>query len=65
LLNTPQKRDSSATYIERSDLVYKADTLCVLEDTALKAELIRMHYDDPLTSHFSANKTTKLISYKY
>jgi hypothetical protein len=65
LLNTPQKRDGSATYVERGDLVYKADALCVLEDAALRAELIRMHHDDPLASYFGANKTTKLISYKY
>jgi len=65
LLNSPSKRDCSAAYEKRNGLVYKADALCVLNDSALRMELMRMHHDDPLTGHDGANKTTKLIGCKY
>ena len=65
MLNTLRKRDGSATYVERGDLVYKVNTLYILEDVALRVELIRMHYDDPLAGYFGTSKTTKLISRKY
>ena len=52
-------------YKIRDSLVYKADTLYILEDLAIRLELIRMHYNNPLASHFVANKTLDLIRRKY
>lgn len=65
LLNNPRKRNGSATYEKRNGLVYKADALCVPDDSALRIELMRMHHDDPLAGHYGANKTAKLIGRKY
>ena len=65
LLDTPRGRRGSDAYTKRDGLVYKADALCVPEDEALRAELMRMHHDDPLAGHFAANKTLNLICRKY
>jgi hypothetical protein len=37
----------------------------MLEDNALRAEIIRVHYDDPLAGHFGPTKISALILCKY
>ena len=49
----------------RDSLVYKADAFYILEDLALRLELIRIHYDNPLVGYFVANKMLNLLRRKY
>ena len=37
----------------------------MLADSAVRAELIRLHYDDPLASYFGRDKTELLLKRKY
>jgi hypothetical protein len=49
----------------RDGLLYKADALCVPEDGALRAELLRIHYDDLIAGHFGPAKTVACLARKY
>jgi hypothetical protein len=49
----------------RDGLLYKADALVVPKDAALRAELLRIHYNDLMLGHFSPAKTITLLARKY
>jgi hypothetical protein len=49
----------------RNSLLYKADALCVPEDSTLRAELLRIYYDDLMSGHFGPIKTVACLTRKY
>ena len=44
--------------------MYK-NMLYVFEETFVREELLRRHYNDSLTRHFDIDKTLKLMTRKY
>nr|OQO05599.1 hypothetical protein B0A51_18108 [Rachicladosporium sp. CCFEE 5018] len=50
---------------EANGLWYYNDALYVPEDSAMRAELMRIHHDDELAGHFGRDKTEKLLRRKY
>jgi hypothetical protein len=52
-------------YTLKDDLLYKGDALYVPDDAAVKAQLLRIHYNDPLASYFGQAKVKELLSRKY
>jgi hypothetical protein len=65
LLDEKRRRNASSSYEMRNGLLYKADALVVPKDAALRAELLRIHYDDPMSGHFGPAKTIALLARKY
>jgi hypothetical protein len=49
----------------KDDMLYKGKALYVPRDSAVCAQVMRMHYDDALTGYFGRAKTLELISRKY
>jgi hypothetical protein len=49
----------------RNSLLYKADALCVPEDSALRAELLRIHYNDLMAGYFGPVKMVAYLARKY
>jgi hypothetical protein len=47
------------------DLWYYRNALYVLDDSATRAQLMRVHHDDELAGHFGRNKTEQLLRRKY
>lgn len=49
----------------KENLVLFKDRIYVLNEIALKHELLRLYYDDPLTGHFGIDYTTELLRRKF
>jgi hypothetical protein len=68
-LDSLRKRSSDAgeegAWRKEGDLWYYRDALYVPLDSATHAELLRIHHDDELASHFGRNKTEELLRRKY
>jgi hypothetical protein len=60
-----RRRNAAVTYRRINGLLYKGPALVVLEDSALRMEIICMHHDDPLIGHFTLAKCKDLIIRKY
>jgi hypothetical protein len=52
-------------YIIIDGLLYKGKALIVLEDSALRIEIIRIYHNNPLIGHFSVTRCIDLIIRKY
>ena len=52
-------------WTEKNGLWYFNDALYVPDDSATRAELMRIHHDDELAGHFGREKTEKLLRRKY
>ena len=50
---------------KEGDMWYYRDALYVPLNSATQAELLRIHHDDELASHFGRNKTEELLCQKY
>lgn len=50
---------------QENGLWYCKEALYVPDDSALRAQLMRVHYDDELASHFGRDKTEALLRRKY
>ena len=50
---------------KEGDMWYYRDALYVPLDSATQVELLRIHHNDELASHFSRNKTEELLRRKY
>ena len=58
------KRDSSGTALQTVDkegLLRWRDRVYVLNNSALRIEILRLYHDDPLIRHFGTNKTMDFI----
>jgi hypothetical protein len=49
----------------RDSLLYKADVLYVPEDSALRAELLRIYYNNLIVGYFGPIKTVAYLVRKY
>lgn len=49
----------------KGGLLYRGEALYVPQDSAVVAEVLRQHHDDPLAGHFGRDKTKELIERKY
>ncbi|KAF4546986.1 Transposon Tf2-5 polyprotein-like protein 3 [Elsinoe fawcettii] len=58
-----QARDSRWKVVD--NLLFHNDALCIPRDSALRAQLLRMHHDGVYAGHFGKYKTFNLISRKY
>ena len=47
------------------DLLFYNKQLYVSEEESVRAELLKLHYNDVLVRHFSVKKTLKLLTQKY
>lgn len=65
MTKTQRGRRAGSAYVLRNGLLYKNNILCVPDDSALKAELLKKHHDDPLAGHFGVAKTIELLTRKY
>ena len=67
----PELRKSSEiagekpAWVEDGGLWYYKDALYVPDDSATRAELMRLHHDDELAGHFGRDKTEVLLRRKY
>ncbi len=43
----------------------KDNRVFILNDLAIKQELLKAHYNDPLAEHFNADRTAELLRRKY
>ena len=55
----------ATAWTQENDLWYYQDALYVPDDVAVRAQLMRVHYDDDLASYFGGNKTEALLRRKY
>lgn len=53
------------SWAKMGGLWYRGQALYVPEDSAMRAELMRIHHDDQLAGHFGRDKTEALLSRKY
>ncbi|KAI7081079.1 hypothetical protein KC356_g9322 [Hortaea werneckii] len=60
-----QEAGGEQVWRESGGLWYYDDRLYVPADSALHAQLMRIHHDDPLAGHFGQEKTKELLQRKY
>ena len=47
------------------DLLFHNKQVYVLKEESVRAELLKLHYNDVLVRHFSVERTLKLLTQKY
>lgn len=61
----PDEYGSSGWQVDNQGLVRLRDAIYVPKNDALRAELLRIHHDDPFAGHYGVNKTLSSIRRKY
>ena len=65
LLKQKRRRNASSLYEMRNSVLYKADALYVPKDVALRAKLLRLHYNDLMLGYFGPTKTVACLARKF
>ena len=66
-LKSQDQRDACAAreWSLQHNLLYYFHAIYVSDETIIKTEMLRLHYDDPLTKHFEIKKTRSLLQRKF
>ena len=62
-LKSQDQRDACATreWSFQHNLLYYFHVIYILDETIMKAKMLRLHYNDSLTKHFEIKKTRSLL----
>ena len=60
-----ESADEAEAWVQHDQLWYYKRALYVPNDSAVRAELMRIHHDDELAGHFGRDKTEALLRRKY
>ena len=66
-LKSQNQRDAYAIreWFLQHNLLYYFHIIYISDETIMKAEMLRLHYDDSLTRHFEIKKTRSLLQRKF
>jgi hypothetical protein len=65
LLKQKCRQNISSIYKIQNSILYKVDALCVPKDTALRAKLLRLYYNDLMLGYFGPTKTIAYLARKF